>query len=371
VGVGVGAVGVGVGEGCVGEGEGSEGEGEGQPGGPYDLLVGADGFGHDGLRLTAALLDLDSGEVLRIEPTLVREGSFAILWERVLVPGTRYEVYAYVDLDDDGQCDTPPTDHAWRFALPDIQTDLIFELPPGAIDEADACLVFPAVAPRGADLLVGVDGLLAHEGRYLSVRLLDGAGERAAARQPVRQGSVLVFWEGLLFPEQSYHVEAYLDEDDDGRCQESDRTWRTTFPGTAADTIVELLVDAAEADEVCAGFKPLPFAAHDLLVGGTAFYAHEGSTVRARLSRADELLRLGETQIRSGYFEFFWDRAIGPGDGYQLDVALDEDGSGGCNGEEPAWRMVFPAPDDDLIVEVDPDEARSAEACAALAGGTP
>jgi hypothetical protein len=56
-----------------------------------------------------------------------------------LPPGAPVEIRVFVDLDDDGECDLPPTDHVWSAEVTAVDDDVWFDFPLESPYDATAC----------------------------------------------------------------------------------------------------------------------------------------------------------------------------------------------------------------------------------------
>jgi hypothetical protein len=72
---------------------------------------------HDGQSVSAALVDQETQTVVTTSEVTVADGLFDIEWTELITPGKTYYIDYYADLNANGSCDSPPTDHTWRVAL--------------------------------------------------------------------------------------------------------------------------------------------------------------------------------------------------------------------------------------------------------------
>lgn len=92
------------------------------PDGGHDASVGGRGFqAHEAQLVQAALSQVRGGSLLAgpIQEAVVVHGRFEILFAGLLFDEARETTVIdyFVDVDGDGACDPPPTDHVWRLTL--------------------------------------------------------------------------------------------------------------------------------------------------------------------------------------------------------------------------------------------------------------
>jgi hypothetical protein len=78
---------------------------------------------HAGQTLWVAIVkDSSGGETIEIDQTTVpADGQVAFEWPRILEDGEDYHIDFYADHNENGQCDAPPADHAWRISLDEVR----------------------------------------------------------------------------------------------------------------------------------------------------------------------------------------------------------------------------------------------------------
>jgi hypothetical protein len=97
--------------------------------GTYALtFTGSDFAPHNGHMLKAAILATDNSIVARGSAT-VAAGTYSINWKALLVTGQTYKVRFYADVNGNGMCDTPPTDHVWEQTIGSVTADKTYDFP--------------------------------------------------------------------------------------------------------------------------------------------------------------------------------------------------------------------------------------------------
>jgi hypothetical protein len=70
---------------------------------------------HDGQRFELRVIEADSGRLVgRYVLGAIAAADFTLTLPGIVANGTDYQVDFHADLDNDGNYDPPPTDHAWR-----------------------------------------------------------------------------------------------------------------------------------------------------------------------------------------------------------------------------------------------------------------
>ena len=89
----------------------------------YGLVVNMTGMGpHVGQSLSLRVVHVDTQvEVGYAKISPITTTAFTVAIPDILVPGERYMVDFYADLNRNGRYDAPPADHAWRRFIGPIQ----------------------------------------------------------------------------------------------------------------------------------------------------------------------------------------------------------------------------------------------------------
>jgi len=95
-------------------------------GGTFDLDFSGTGFTpHNGEMLHVAVLDIASGaHVVTDQSQTVSGGLFSFHFPGILEQGHGYHVDYYADVNGNGSCDAPPTDHVWRTDVDNVQDNV-------------------------------------------------------------------------------------------------------------------------------------------------------------------------------------------------------------------------------------------------------
>ena len=122
---------------CLG-GCGDDGSDGGQPGAPFTLLFDGTGFAaHDGQTLWVAVVREDLDAISAADSSTILAGAFHFSFADLLQEQVAYHVDYYADVDDNGRCEPPPTDHVWRALIPPVTNDV-------SLGESDS----PAYVPQ-------------------------------------------------------------------------------------------------------------------------------------------------------------------------------------------------------------------------------
>lgn len=111
----------------------------------YDLTFSGTAFlPHAGQTLKVVVLE-QSGDAVAAEDqaTVAADGSFSFTWPAVLKGGVAYEVTYYADLNGNGACDAPPTDHGWQKDIEAVSADVTLTVTHNTDFAADVCTHFP------------------------------------------------------------------------------------------------------------------------------------------------------------------------------------------------------------------------------------
>jgi hypothetical protein len=112
-------------------------------GASYDLSVLGSGFGaDDGRVLYFAVARTDTGTIVATDTTTVRAGAFELSFGSLLDRGLAYEADYYVDVNGNGRCDAPPTDHVWREAIAAVQANTSLQVSGSSAYDSSACSAF-------------------------------------------------------------------------------------------------------------------------------------------------------------------------------------------------------------------------------------
>jgi hypothetical protein len=110
--------------------------------GDYKLTFTGSSFSpHNGQMLKAALLAADNSIVAR-GTTTVANGAFSIVWTKPLVNAQAYKMRFYADVNANGACDAPPTDHVWEISLGTATADMTHDFPHDT-NTTNVCASFP------------------------------------------------------------------------------------------------------------------------------------------------------------------------------------------------------------------------------------
>lgn len=126
-----------------GGGGGSTGTAPESPSGPFDLVFTGLAVPHVGQSLYVAVIR-ESGDsrVAEGSQTIADDGSFSFSWSGLLEEGQSYHVDFFADYNDNGTCDPPPLDHAWRESLGTISGPVTLNWQHTA-DFVDVCASWP------------------------------------------------------------------------------------------------------------------------------------------------------------------------------------------------------------------------------------
>lgn len=92
-----------------------------------DLKFSANDFlPHNDQELQVAIVRKNTGAVVRTDQTVIRDGAFAFSFPGILQRGEAYFVDYFADLNNNGSCDPPQTDHTWRVKIPTVDGDVDF-----------------------------------------------------------------------------------------------------------------------------------------------------------------------------------------------------------------------------------------------------
>lgn len=112
-------------------------------GASYDLSVLGSGFGDDdGRVLYFAVARTDTGTIVATDTATVRAGGFELSFSSLLDQGLTYEADYYVDVNVNGRCDAPPTDHVWLEPVPAAQSDVTLQVSGASAYDGSACSAF-------------------------------------------------------------------------------------------------------------------------------------------------------------------------------------------------------------------------------------
>jgi hypothetical protein len=339
---------------------------------------------HNGQLLSVAVTPSTGGAAVARDAMVVAGGNFAFAFADLLQPGTDYNIDYYVDVNRDGVCNAPPTDHGWRQAVsgPAATTtsgsgsysyerqathDLSAVTTTVNVSHTTAfaaavCASFPTRT------LTFAGTAFPHAGQTLAVNLL---------RQPdllkvvsnqttvvANDGSFGLTFTNKLQQGLSYSVDYYVDLNADGLCDSAtDHVWRKTV--TAASTDPSLVVTHDATDPAgCSSFtnRTLTFA-------GTGF-PHAGQALYVNVLRQADLVKVVTNRITivasDGSFSFTFPNSLESGQSYYVDYYVDLNANGLCNSSaDHVWRKTVTAGATNLTLAVTHD-ATDAAGCSSF-----
>ena len=89
----------------------------------YDLTFAATDFQpHTGGTVLVAVSHADTGKVIARQAVspVGTDGKLSVAWVGLLEAGKSYNVDYYADLNKDGTCTSPPSDHVWRYEVKNV-----------------------------------------------------------------------------------------------------------------------------------------------------------------------------------------------------------------------------------------------------------
>ena len=104
-------------------------------------LLGIDFGPHEGQTVTAALVDLATGEPVAGDSQVVVDGAIDLPFPDVMDPEGSYEWHVWADVTGEGVCDAPPTDHVWLIDAGQAFTNIVTEYVHD-VEFTDVCATF-------------------------------------------------------------------------------------------------------------------------------------------------------------------------------------------------------------------------------------
>ena len=182
---------------------------------------------HEGQNLYLALKEKSSGmEIVRIHE--VAEPEFSVMVPGI-EPGMSYYIDFWADFNENGMYDTPPTDHAWRLELDDVDGDTTLMF----IHNTD----FTDIMWKNL-LTVEFEGMNPHVGQDLYLAVVDkNSGMEAGRTHTVADTSFTVMVPGIE-QGKSYFIDFWVDFNENGTYDTppTDHAWRLDLDDVTGDT---------------------------------------------------------------------------------------------------------------------------------------
>jgi hypothetical protein len=141
-----------------------------------------------------------------------------------LLAGVDYRLDFWVDTDQSGGYNPPPTDHAWSMALPAGTTDIVIDFPHNT-----SFTEIEGMAPtHDSSLLLSATNMFMYAPRLIDVRAIERGTGRLSGRQlrEIPGGDFVVTVGSVIHGGLDYDVVVTVDENDDGSIDlGSDPTW--------------------------------------------------------------------------------------------------------------------------------------------------
>ncbi len=112
------------------------------PEAPYDLEIRGKAL-TIGRSLHVGVAEADGDVLIANEWFPVNDDTLHVVYGSLLAETVAYRMDLYLDVDDDGACDAPPTDRAWRTEVGPVQGTVVVDLG-GLEQDASACDFFSA-----------------------------------------------------------------------------------------------------------------------------------------------------------------------------------------------------------------------------------
>ena len=242
-----------------------------------------------------------------------------------IMPGESYHVDFFADLNGNGMYDAPPTDHAWRMELMDVQ--------------GDTTLMF-AHNTTFTDIMwmnklsVQFTGMTPHVGQdlWLSVTNSETHMELKRIHKVVEENFMLDV-HGIM-PGESYHVDFYADHNQNGMydAPPADHAWRMELMDVQGDTTLTFTHNTNFTDIMWM---------NKLTVQFTGMTPHVGQGLW--LSVNDTLSNMELKRIHQVVEENFSIDVVGimPGESYHIDFFADLNQNGMYDAPpiDHAWRL--------------------------------
>ncbi len=277
-------------------------------------------------------------EIARTIIDPVESVDFNVSFMRILRPGESYWIDFFADFNGNRQYDPPPTDHAWRIAIHNVQKDTSIEFSHHA----------PFADIRWPYLLtVQFSGMSPHVGQRFQMRLIDDATNREVGRvgTTIMAENFSLSIPGLEF-NKTYTISFFADFNNNGLydAPPTDHAWQLSLNNVQGDTT---LVFNHNTNFQNIDWK---YAATLQLKDMTP---HVGQLFEARLvnSNGSEVNRILLDSIGVADFEITLGGLTLSND-YQLDFYADFNGNRRYNPPptDHAWRITFAAHQGDTTI---------------------
>ena len=111
--------------------------------GPFDLTFTGTIEPHAGQVFQVIVIDNDDdSEVVKDSIIVPDDGNFSFMWDGILEDGGDYRIDYFADHNENGECDAPPDDHAWRYVIGEATEDVVFDFQHDT-NFTDVCASFP------------------------------------------------------------------------------------------------------------------------------------------------------------------------------------------------------------------------------------
>ncbi len=152
-----------------------------------------------------------------------------------LAPGNDYRVDLFVDMNENGEYDAPPVDHAWRFMIENVQADTDVSFAP---DDEYTDIVWEYL------LTLHLQEVDTYMEKMFEVMLISEDGEYIAHKKvmSIPSDEFAVRLPGLV-PGMTYHVDFFIDVNDSGdyTSPPKDFAWSIPIEAVENDVTIEFV----------------------------------------------------------------------------------------------------------------------------------
>ncbi len=218
----------------------------------FDLTMNFTGMEPEaGKTMMLQVLRVDSTDSIVVADTTIAsvpDSAFSLVLHNVLDLDRDYAVDFFVDENNNGRYDVPPTDHAWRVPVNDVVGDTVVNFARTAtftdINFPQPALYNLTVQVRGMDTLVG------QEFRVSVVDTLTGTTVAETTFAALDTANFDVVFDTALVAHRTYNVDLFGDLNGNGTVQPppTDESWRVLVANVTSNRTVTVQHSAAMTD---------------------------------------------------------------------------------------------------------------------------
>jgi hypothetical protein len=278
---------------------------------------------HVGQMLSFYVEGMESDAVTDSLSMIIDTANFTVEFDS-LMNSADYNLDFYADMNGNGSYDAPPTDHAWRIVLNDIQGDTTINF----VHNTDFTDIFgdtTAVDTGNYSVTVMFTGYTSNVGQNFTVYLKNPDSNQivdSLTIAPLDTADFTVVFDSVM-TDSDYNIDFFVDANSNGSLDAppDDQSWRILLVDVDADTTINFVYDTnytditvvvTGVDEVGSenGFFAYPNPVKDELTlnmvkgaTGLSIYTVTGALIlQQNLTPADRIVKLNVSHLKPGLY---------------------------------------------------------------------